>query len=220
MAFQTSADLTGDNSDGNLEIFLFDATSKTITQITDTTGGDTANASASINADGTRIAFESTRDLTGENSVLNRELFLFATTTSTFTQLTSGGGGQKYLPSINADGTRIAFESNANLTNENFNFNSEIYLADTSGATITITQITNTANGDGSHRPSINSAGTRIAFDSDGDLTGGNSDRNSEIFLSDTTTPAFTQLTDSTGSGFLVGSFARAKVSPKPWNWA
>jgi Tol biopolymer transport system component len=209
MAFQSSADLTGDNADGNLEIFLFDTTSETITQITNTTGGDTANASASINADGTRIAFESTRDLTGENSVLNRELFLFDTTTSTFTQLTGGGGGQKYLPSINADGTRIAFESNANLTNENFNFNSEIYLADTSGDSVIITQITNTANGDGSHRPSINSTGTRIAFDSDRDLTGGNSDLNREIFLYDITSPAFTQLTDSTdGGGYLVGNFA------------
>jgi len=76
MAFQTSADLTGDNSDGNLEIFLFDATSKTITQITPTTGGDTANADASINADGTRIAFVSRAALTPDNSDAFDEIFL------------------------------------------------------------------------------------------------------------------------------------------------
>jgi hypothetical protein len=46
--------------------------------------------------------------------------------------------------------------------------------------------------------PAINADGTRIAFVSRGDLTGGNPDGNQELFLADTTTGSFTQLTHST----------------------
>ena len=99
IAFQTTADLTGKNADGNLEIFLFDTTTSEFTQITRTTGGDTANSNASINANGTRIAFESNRNLTGENADGDREIFLFDTTTRTFTQITNtNNGGDKISP--------------------------------------------------------------------------------------------------------------------------
>ncbi len=49
-------------------------------------------------------------------------------------------------------------------------------------AQFTHTQITN-STGSGSRGSSISSDGTRIAFDSDSDLTGGNADGNYEIFL-------------------------------------
>jgi Tol biopolymer transport system component len=143
IAFHLDADLTGGNADRNVEIFLFDSNTNIMTQVTNTTSGTApTNHAPSINADGTRIAFESTADLTGENPELNREIFLYDSTAGTFTQLTENAGiGQAYLPSINADGTRIAFESNANPTGENPNGNSEIYLIDMTGSTIT--QVTN-----------------------------------------------------------------------------
>src|SRR5919108_5520153 len=54
-----------------------------ITQITNSTAG--TNASPSISADATRIAFESSSNLTGGNPDGNQEIFLFDTTTRTFT---------------------------------------------------------------------------------------------------------------------------------------
>src|SRR5262245_40738586 len=68
----------------------------------------------------------------------------------------------------------------------------------------TITQITSTsASVNGS--PSISSDGSRVAFRSSSDLTGGNADGNTEIFLCDPASLAFTQVTNST-RGFTFGA--------------
>lgn len=58
-----------------------------------------------------------------------------------------------------------------------------------------LTQITSSPLGAHSHNPSINSAGTRIAFTSSANLSGGNVDGGFEIFFWDVAT-GFTQLTD------------------------
>ena len=182
-----------------------------LTQITNTTGGASLNLFPSINADGTRIAFQSNRDLrpgSPGNADGNVEIFLFDTTTSTFTQITNTTGCGNGTPSINAAGTRIAFESDCNLTPGspgNADGNTEIFLFDTT--TGTFTQITNTPFTRFNFSPAISGAGTRIAFDSNADHTPGspgNADGNSEIFLFDTTTGTFTQITNSTGFAFTL----------------
>jgi Tol biopolymer transport system component len=193
ITFESDRNLTGNNADGNIEIFLFDTTTDTLTQITNTTASQ--NLNLSINSDGTRITFESDRNLTGNNADGNIEIILFDSTTDTLTQITNTTEGFSYKPSINSDGTRIAFESGSDLTGNNADANGEIFLFDTT--TDTFTQITNTTIG-GSFAPSINSDGTRIAFGSGSDLTGNNADGNTEIFLFDTTTDTFTQITNTT----------------------
>jgi len=196
IAFDSNSDITGGNADGNREIFLFNAATSAFTQITSTTGGGSSRSS--INADGTRIAFDSNRDLTGGNADDSREIFLFNTTTSAFTQITSATGGNSFNSSINSDGTRIAFDSKSDLTGGNADGNFEVFLFNTT--TSAFTQITS-AIGGVSHNPSINADGTRIAFRSNRDLTGGNADGNFEVFLFNTTTSAFTQITSAAGGG-------------------
>jgi hypothetical protein len=89
-----------------------------------------SNSEPSINSDGTRVAFSSNRDLVpGQNTDGNRKIFVFDTTTSTFTQITNSMGGSTAGPSINSDGTRVAFSSNRDLTGGNADFNTEIFLA-------------------------------------------------------------------------------------------
>ena len=100
----------------------------TLTQITSTNGGIVSASGPSINADGTRIAFQSDRDLTGGNADGNFEIFRW-TQGSGFTQITSTTGGAFFDVSINADGTRIAFQSDRDLTGGNADGNSEIFLA-------------------------------------------------------------------------------------------
>jgi len=208
IAFHLDANLTGGNPDRNHEIFLFDRNTNAITQITNTTSGAApTNHAPSINANGNLIVFESTADLTGQNPELNREIFLFDAGARTFRQLTKTAGvGQAYLPSIDGDGTRIALESNANPTGQNPNGNFEIFLVDT--VENSIAQITNSPARTGSANASISADGTRIAFESDENLTGANPDFSREIFLFDTAINTTTQLTNSAGLGDGIGSFA------------
>jgi uncharacterized repeat protein (TIGR01451 family) len=179
-----------------------------LTQITNTTAGASLNLFPSINADGTRIAFESDCNLTPGspgNADGGDEIFLFDTTTGTFTQITNTAIViSNFFPAINAGGTRIAFTSNGDLTPGspgNADGNREIFLFDTT--TGTFTQITNSTGALASTLfPTINAAGTRIAFLSDRDLkpgSPGNADGNSEVFLFDTTTGTLTQITNTTG---------------------
>ncbi len=147
----------------------------------------------SINANGRRIAFHSTANINGGNPEGNFEIYLFNTTTGIFTQITDETAGDSLTPKINANGTRIAFRSDANINGGNPEGNFEIYLFDTT--TGIFTQITDETAGV-SGGPSIDAEGTRIAFSSDANITGGNPGGNIEIYLFDTTTGIFTQITD------------------------
>ena len=204
------------NADANHEIFLVDIATGAFTQITNTAGGGgvggVANAGPLLNAAGTRIVFSSDRDLTPGNpgnADGNFELFLYDTTTGLFTQLTNTAPpANNQTASINAGnaaGTRIVFVSDADLTPGhpgNADGNPEIFLLDTT--TGLFTQITNTTGPGINTSPAINAAGTRIAFISTRDLapgSPGNADGNAELFLFDITTGAFTQVTNTTGSG-------------------
>jgi Tol biopolymer transport system component len=210
IAFTSGADFTPGNpgnADHNAEIFLVDTTTGVFRQITNTTGTFKFNGLPSINADGTRIAFASNHDLTPGspgNADGSTEIFLFDTTTGVLRQVTSGAE-RSINPSINAAGTRIAFESMSDLTRGNpgnADGNTEIFLFDTiTGVT---TQITNTQSPSTTFAlnasPSIDAAGTRIAFISNRDLTPGrpgNTDNTLEVFLFDMTTGLITQVTSS-----------------------
>ncbi|TAN35412.1 hypothetical protein EPN27_03920, partial [Patescibacteria group bacterium] len=136
IAFHSNRNLTGSNTDGNNEIFLW-TQGVGFTQVTNTTGGD--NAFPSINADGTRIAFHSNRNLTGSNTDGNNEIFLWTQGVG-FTQVTNSTGGSSLYPSINANGTKIAVESTSNLTGGNPDGNWEIFLATIIQHTLTVTK--------------------------------------------------------------------------------
>jgi len=168
--------------------------SNVIEQITDETAGDSGDSS--INADGTRIAFDSKANINGGNPDGNFQVYLFDTTTGVITQITDEPGFlDSVSPSINADGTRIAFASEADINGGNPGGNSQIYLFDTT--TGVITQITDEMAGN-SFFPSINADGTRIAFFSSSNISGGNPDGIFQVFLFNTTTGIFTQVTDET----------------------
>lgn len=193
IAFESDADLTGGNPDGNTEIFLFDGVS--IRQITESVrdefetageapppGADTYGESLPVGAfapslDGGWIAFESNVDLTGQNPDGNTEIFLFDGVS--VRQITHSTVGRSSDPSLDAG--RIAFASSADLTGGNPDHNSEIFLFDGS----TLHQVTDSADPwrGGSSLPSLD--GESIAFQSFADLTGENPEGHGEIFLFD-----------------------------------
>ena len=198
LALRSSYDLTGGNADGNHEIFFYDAPGNTFLQVTNTTGIN--NFAPAISGDFTHIAFESLHNLTGTNADGNFEIFLFNLDDGTLAQVTdTTGGGFNSGPALNGDATRLAFRSNRNLTGANADANDEIFLYDSTDG---ISQVTNTTGQGGffaNFASSISTDGTRIALLSNRDLTGGNSDANDEIFLYDTQSNSFTQITDTTG---------------------
>ncbi|CBE68685.1 protein of unknown function [Candidatus Methylomirabilis oxygeniifera] len=214
IAFRSNRDLTPNepgNADGNWEIFLWTEGSG-FTQITNTTGGDNivggSNSMPSINANGTRIAFRSSRNQISVGfEDINQEIFLW-TEESGLVQITDTIGSASDAPSINADGTRIAFRSTSNLIFPgrpgNADGNYEIFLW-TEGSSFI--QITNTTGG-ASFEPSLSADGTRIAFVSNRNLTpDGNQDGNEEIFLW-TTGVGFTQITNTAGGISLEPSLS------------
>jgi Tol biopolymer transport system component len=172
----------------------------TIRQLTDTSSG--VSLSPAISDDGTIVAFVSDADVvTGQNPEGNRELFRLDTTAGEPEQLTAVAALDARNPVMSGDGERIAFESDSEYGDlgDNGDGSREVWLYDHASGPTGIVQLTNT--GVDSLRPSIDQDGTRIAFDSEGDLTGDNADGSSEIFLRDTAAATTTQLTDSSGSG-------------------
>jgi len=208
VAFASKLDLVGTNTDGSLEVFLYNVISDTVAQITDSplTGFEIFSRGPVVSADGSQIAFFSTDDPTGGNPSASAQIFLYDVAGDTFSQITNLAGGttdQTTWPSpgaVSADGTRVAFSAPADLTGGNPDGGHEIFLYDTT--TISLTQVTNTSGPVssffiiGSGRPPMNADGTRIVYISREDPTGANPDGGSEVFLYDATAVTTTQVTN------------------------
>jgi Tol biopolymer transport system component len=178
IAFPADVDPLGSNGDGSVEIFLWDA-STGLTQVTNTTSG--ISYVPAINAIGNRIAFSSNANPLGSNGDGNFEIFLWDASTG-LTQITNTTGRDRFVPSINASGTRIAFQVNGILFED-----TEIFLWDASTG---LTQITDTVQGV-SNQASINASGNRIAYSFSPVFLSGTDN----IFLWDATA-GFTQITN------------------------
>ncbi len=113
VAFVSDCDLTGQNPDRNLELFTWAPDTATVSQRTVTTvdavGNPAVSDGPSLSADGSRIAFVSTADLTGANPFGSLEAFLWDG--GGFTQLTDGSPLDLHLVArIDRSGTAVAVE--------------------------------------------------------------------------------------------------------------
>ena len=120
VVFASTEDLSGRNADRNSEIFLFDGSK--LKQLTQTEPADITsrlidgNFQPSVTADGRTIAFVSNRNLSGLNSDLSYEIFLYDTIDQRFTQLTHDTiDHSSSSPKISADGSRIFYKRGADL---------------------------------------------------------------------------------------------------------
>jgi hypothetical protein len=184
--------------------------SNVLRRVTNTTE-DGINLNPSISGDGRILAFESTEDIAGAGGADHFRAIRanVAADPATFFQM---GGTRAVAPAISQDGSRIAFASKDDPRGTNLDGNSEVFLLVGSQ----LTQVTNTSPGDlanrvtnGNFQPSISDDGRFIAFSSNRDLAGQNSDGNLEVFVYDALASSFTQLTNTTG---IVGS-SDAKIS-------
>ena len=173
-------------------------------RITNTTE-DGKSFSPAISGDGRIVAFESTEDIAnaGGSEGFRALRANVSVDPPTFLQM---GAARAPAPAISQDGSRITFAAKENPLGTNNDFNSEIFLYD--GAKLN--QITNTSPADLSSRalngnflPSISDDGRYVAFSSNRNLTGQNSDGNFEIYVYDSVSLSISQITNSTG---IVGS--------------
>jgi len=198
--FDSNADVNGDNPDGSFEAYLINTDTFVITQLTDNVGLD--SFPFDISAGDNLVSLSSQGDPTGNNPDGNREIFLYDAVTDTFAQITNTAGVNSLVPDITPDGATIGFHSDADLTGSNPDVSLEVFLYDV--ASDTFTQIT---DGDGinSATAALSSDGGVVGLNSDTDPTGGNPDNNREIFLFDTDTLQFTQVTDTTSGNSNSG---------------
>jgi Tol biopolymer transport system component len=179
-----------------------------IRQITPPTCGN--NAAPSIDAIGNRIVFMSNCNLTGENSNGDFQIFLWQEDRrpNPFLQITRGSG-VSLAPSISADGKRMAFVSDLDLTGENPGRVFQIFLWIEDRTPNAFVQITPRTTLGFSAQPRISADGGRIAFESTDDLAPGNpgnEDTNNEIFLwiEGRTPRPFVQITDTVEDNFFI----------------
>jgi uncharacterized protein (TIGR03437 family) len=220
--------------DGNGELFIYDAVTRRYSQVTASRDVDAIvnfavkgfNSNPMLSGNGRVLSFLSGFNYTGananKNSDFNGEIFIhkIGDPANAFTQLTETtgnsavplGGVMNQLPAfsrpLNADGTRMVFESAGDMAGKNSDKTREIFLADLSGARPAFTQITDQttadlAKSDFNFFPSINSAGTFITFTSVLNLTPAttsgiktdNADGSREVFRCEVAAQKFRQIT-------------------------
>ncbi len=214
VAFVSDRDYeTGDNTDGNMEIFLVDLTDWgatnefPITQLTDKQGG--IHDQPTINHDGTRIAY--VYNYAGAQEIFLHDLKIG----DAILVASSDNNVVNSHPSINGDGTYVVFVSDGDLNNTfpltitNVDGNPEIFQAYIGLNTMQvgkIWQITNSDSGVVNGTPNINpnasiTTSSLIVFTSNGNYAANNEEGNTESFLYNSTDNTFNQLTDTSGSG-------------------
>ena len=212
VVFWTTGRLTGQNPDGNIEVFLADVEGGGVeyTQITSSTGSILGgfNLAPVIDDTGERIAFFSDRDLVGQNGEGNFEVFLAEVpegASPTLVQVTQTPGGVNILPDISGDGRFVAFASDNDLTQtgQQIDGQTEVYRAEVGqSGEVTFTRVTTISGESGANdQPAINQDGRFVAFVSDQNYSGMNPDGNREIFRAEIglTQVTYTQITSSTG---------------------
>src|SRR5262245_38655719 len=174
LAASVTAGALAESGDGVLDTTLVSRASGAAGEV----GHGGLSRNPSITPDGRFVAFESGADNIGPDANLTRDIFvrdLQQNTTTLVSRATGAtgeaGDGGSNSPSISADGSRVAFLSDAdNLdpdSNDNF---TDVFVRDLDANTTTlVSRATNgdVANESSADPPSISADGQEVAFNSD-----------------------------------------------------
>lgn len=209
-----------DTNNGVWDIYIKDLGTLDISVVRTADGCRNGNQSASLSADGSKVAFDSTDNsdvvfdsdwnrISGEGDCSDRDVFVKNMTTGAITRASQGTAepnGNSYGASLSADGTKVAFEStSANLGPTDGNAVSDIYVKDLVTGAVTLVS----SNDDGvisngiSSSPSISADGNLIAFASRAsnlDATGTVAAADSDVYVKNLITGDVT-LASSSDSG-------------------
>lgn len=135
--------------------------------------GNQMSGAPAISADGRSVAFESyATNLVPIDTNGVRDIFVWNADRNTITAVSTGQGetetnAESYEPTISADGSLVAFTSNASnlIPNIQGQSSNNVYLKDVRSGSIQIISLDEkTKKGGGGSNPSISEDGTRIAF--------------------------------------------------------
>ncbi len=209
IVYAAGGDPLGTNGDGTTEIFRINADGTGLAQLTsDATENSSRPALAS---DGSRVAFDSTSNVTGGNPDTSSEIFAVNADGTGLIQLTASptpdpnNPPSSRAPRIDATGTWIAFESNADLDGGNPDGTYEIWRVRSDGAFLQ--RLTGDATLS-SRGPDISGDGRLVVWTSGANPLGTNPEGNTELFLYDAATAATVQLTQ-----FAEGGSGGARIS-------
>lgn len=195
IAFSSNRELTGQNADANLEIFFYDISANSFTQLTNTSAiiGSTA---AKISGDGSHMAYLKDEGAATSLPSLRRDLMLEDLSTRE-TRVIADDVNELQLTygrAISDDGLRVVYSS------ETAPDTSQVFLYD--GRNILTRQLTSLGARavDVPLHPSISGDGKRISFATRRNVTGGNSDASVELYTYDLPTAKLSRVTNAPAS--------------------
>ncbi|MDQ2973364.1 MAG: hypothetical protein M3Q79_02695, partial [bacterium] len=228
-AFQSAAtNLVSGDTNGALDIFLFDNQTVAVTKVSTSSAGVQGNGASawpSISSDGRYVAFESiANNLVAGDTNFAYDVFLKDLQTGTTTRVSTDSSGAESNSSsgwlsISPNGRYVAYYSDAtNLVAGDTNSQIDLFIKDTQ------TGITTRANtdssgtqavGGGSYYPSFSADGRYVVFQSTAtNLVAGDTNALDDVFLKDTQTGTTTRIsTDSLGAQATGGNSFRPDIS-------
>ena len=227
VAFYSSAStLVAGDTNGARDVFVRDLTTGTTTRVSvasDGTQGNSNSLNPSLSADGTRVAFESyastlmAGDTNGTEDIFVRDLTTGTTTRVSVDNGGAQGNGNSIKPSLSADGSKVAFFSDAsNLVAGDTNGRSDVFVRDlTANITARASVASGGAQSNGnSLNPSLSADGTRVAFASDAsNLVAGDTNARSDIFVRDLTANITTRASVASGGAQSNSNSFNASLS-------
>lgn len=196
LAFPSFADLTGENPDRGQELFLMAVDGSQTRQLTDEpspNGGSVTQVA--LAGGGEWVAFVANTDPLGQNPDNVPQLFVVDRDGDGLRQLTTVASGSFGQISISDDGGRLAFTHDGDLTGDNPDRSQEVFAVRRDGSGLR--QLTDAPGDRYAARSALSGNGLTIAFESNADLTGGNSENQAEIFAIDWDGGNLRQLTET-----------------------
>jgi hypothetical protein len=204
--FSTKAtNLDARDTDDLEDVYVKDLTTGALILASTSDTGTKANRDsyeASLSADGTAVAFHTyATNLDAGDTDEFQDIYVKDLTTGALILASTSDAGTKanrggVVPSLSADGTRVAFGSGAtNLGEGDTDIYLDVYVKDLATGALTLTSTSDTgATGNfNSFEPTLSADGTRVAFTSDATNFGeGDTDTLYDFYVKDLTTGALT----------------------------
>lgn len=209
IAFQSREDLTGENSGGYEQTFVYDTFSGELRQVTNAQTNESGLSAFALSADGESISFSSQSRYVDGGTLADGtttgdgtdQLYILDLKTGVYTEAFAGLALQFMInASFSSDGRFLAFTSNGDYTGENPDLGAEVFVLDTMDPKNGLRQITNTTGGISAPTPKVTTNGD-VYFSSNDNLTGDNPSGFAQLFKYDYQTGTISQETNSTTIG-------------------